>query len=178
MAKKNNVDVEILEKTVVEFRKDPAKRRKTQRVEGRWNFQNGMPQFNATLSFEGGTLTLEADQPTAQGGAGLKPGPVSYCLYGLASCFTATFASVAAMEGVELKELKVVVEADVNFSKVFGLSEDPIIEKVRINLAVKSDAPEAEIRRLENLAAQRCPAVFCMTNVIPFETTLTYQGGK
>lgn len=52
MAKKNNVNVEILENTVAEIRKDPAKGKRTQRVEGRWNFPTEMPQFSATLSFE------------------------------------------------------------------------------------------------------------------------------
>jgi len=177
MNKKNNVNVEVLEKTVQEIQQDPAKGKKTQRVEGTWNFQEGMPQFTSTLSFEKGTITVEADQPTAQGGAGLKPGPVLYCLYGQAACFAATFATLAATEGVELKELRVTAEADVNFSKVFGLSDDPIIERVRVNLTVKSDAPEAEIRRLEDLASQRCPAVYCITNAIPFEASLTYLGG-
>lgn len=177
MNRKNNVNVEALQKTVEECQRDPGRGKKTQRVEGQWNFREGMPQFSATLTFEGGSLTLEADQPTAQGGSGLKPGPVLYCLYGLASCFTATFASVAAVEGVELQELSVAVESDVNFSKVFGLTEDPIIEQVRVNLFVKSKAPKAEIKRLEQLAAQRCPAVFCMTYTIPFETALTYEGG-
>lgn len=178
MVRKNNVNVEVVQKTVKEMQQDPAKGKKTQRVEGTWNFTDGMPQFASTLSYEKGTITLEADQPTAQGGSGLKPGPVLYCLYGQAACFTATFATLAAMEGIELQELKVTAEADVNFSKVFGLSDDPIIEKVRVNLSVKSDAPEVEIRRLEDLATQRCPAIYCITNVIPFEATLTYSRGS
>lgn len=172
--KRNNVNVDALQKTASEMKQDPAKAKRTQRVAGAWNFEEGKAQFAAALPFEGGSMTVEMDQPRAQGGSGLKPGPVQYCLYGTASCFAGTFAIVAAMEGVELKELKVTAEADVNFSKMFGLSEDPVIERVRVNLAVRSDASESEVRRLEDLAAQRCPAVFCMTHVIPLSTTLTY----
>lgn len=178
MTRKNNVNLEALQKTVEQCQKEPAMGKKTQRVEGHWNFQEGRPQFTATLPSEGGRLTLEADQPTGQGGSGLMPGPVLYCLYGLASCFAATFASVSAAEGVDLEDLRIAVESDVNFSKVFGLSEEPIIEKVRVNLLVRSEAPEAEIKRLEELAAQRCPAVFCMTHPVPLETMLTYEGGS
>lgn len=170
--KVNNVDVGALQATVQAAQADPAKARRVNRVEGSWNLADGQPQFVAILGFEGGELLVEADQPTGQGGGGTRPGPVQYCLYGLASCFAATFASNAAMAGIAIKKLRVAAEADVNFSRTFGLSDDPIIEGVRVTLHVESDAPEQELRQVEEMAAQRCPAVFCMANPIPFVTTL------
>jgi len=172
--KLNNVDTARLNQTVEAAKADPVKARKVNRVEGVWNLEAGKPQFSAHLTFEGGETTLEADQPTGQGGGGTRPGPMLYCLYGLASCYTATFATVAAMMGVELKRLEVAVESDVNFAPVFGLSEEPIIEGVRITLSVESEAPEEKIAEIEALAAQRCPGVFCMANAVPFETRLEY----
>lgn len=180
----NNVNVERIEKTVAGFQADPAKARKTNRVEGVWNLEEGAPQFAARLSYEGGELVVEADQPTGQGGGGTRPGPMLYCLYGLASCYTATFATIAAMMGVELKGVRVAVESDVNFAPVFGLSEEAdaaagsdigIIERVRVALSVESEAPRQQIEEIEALAAQRCPGVFCMANAIPFETRLEYK---
>ena len=174
--KRNNVSLENLEKTLTAFRADPGKARKTNRVEGIWNLDEGHPQFTARVTFERGKMTLEADQPTGQGGGGSQPGPMLYCLYGLASCYVATFATTAAMMGVEVTRLEVVVESDVDFAPVFGLAEGPIIEGVRINLSVESKAPEEKIAEVETLAAQRCPGVFCMANAIPFETQLEYKG--
>ncbi|MFQ5814536.1 MAG: OsmC family protein [Anaerolineae bacterium] len=174
--KRNNVSLENLEKTLTAFRADPGKARKTNRVEGVWNLEAGHPQFTARVAFEGGEMTLEADQSTGQGGGGTRPGPMLYCLYGLASCYVATFATTAAVMGVELKRLEVAVESDVNFAPVFGLSEEPIIEGVRITLSVESEAPEEKIAEIETLAAQRCPGVFCMADAIPFETRLKYEG--
>ena len=174
--KRNNVSLEDLEKTLVAFRADPGKARKTNRVEGVWNLEAGQPQFSARVTFEGGEVTLEANQPTGQGGGGTRPGPMLYCLYGLASCYTATFATMAAMMGVDLRRLEVMAESDVNFAPVFGLSEEPIIEGVRITLSVESEAPQEKIAEIEALAAQRCPGVFCMANAIPFETRLEYEG--
>ncbi len=171
----NNVNVERLEKTIGDAQADTAKTRKVNRVEGSWNLEEGNPQFSARLGFEGGEILVEADQPTGQGGGGTKPGPMHYCLYGLASCYAATFATMAAMMGIPLHELRVTAESDVNFSKVFGLSEEPIIEEVRINISVESDAPEEKIRELEDLAAQRCPGVFCLANAVPFRTKLEYH---
>jgi len=64
----NNVNVERIEKTLAGFQADPAKARKTNRVEGAWNLEEGAPQFSARLSYEGGEMVVEADQPTGQGG--------------------------------------------------------------------------------------------------------------
>ena len=174
--KRNNVSLENLEKTLSAFRVDPGKARKTNRLEGVWNLEAGQPQFSARVTFEGGEMTLEADQPTGQGGGGTRPGPMLYCLYGLASCYVATFATTAAVMGVELKRLEVVAESDVNFAPAFGLSDEPIIEGMRITLSVESDAPQEKIVEIEALAAQRCPGVYCMANAIPFETRLEYEG--
>lgn len=171
----NNVNVERLERTIEETQADPTKAKKVNRVEGSWNLEEGKPQFSARLGFEGGEILVEADQPTGQGGGGTKPGPMHYCLYGLASCYAATFATMAAMMGITLNELRVTAESDVNFSRVFGLSEEPTIEEVRINILVESDALEEKIREVEDLAAQRCPGVFCLANAIPFRTRLEYH---
>ena len=166
------MSLENLERTLETFRADPVQARKTNRVEGTWNLEAGQPQFSARLTFEGGEMTLEADQPTKQGGGGSRPGPMLYCLYGMVSCYAATFATIAAMMGVELKALRIVAESDVNFAPVFGLAEAPIVEGVRLTLHVESDVPREQIEEVERLAVQRCPGVYCMTNAIPLKTRL------
>lgn len=93
---------------------------------------------------------FQLDNPTLMGGSGQRPGPMHYCFYGLASCYTGTFATMAAMLGIELKALTVRVEADVNFSRVFGLSDDPTMEEVRVKLHVVSDAPRIRSNKWKN----------------------------
>ncbi len=176
MTQLSNVRVSALQTTMAAIQADLAAGKKTNRVEGVWNLEVGQPQFTARLKYEGGQMALEADQPTGQGGGGSRPGPMLYCLYGLASCYAATFATTAVMMGIELKGLGVAVESDVDFAPVFGLAEGPIVEGVRITLSVESDAPREQIEEVERLAAQRCPGVYCRANAIPFETQLAYEG--
>lgn len=173
VSKTNNVNVEVLERVVSEMRDDAAKAKRTNRVEGVWNLAEGRPQFSAEVSFEGGKLTLEADQPTFLGGGGTRPGPMLYALFGLASCFTATFATVAAMEGIKLDELRTSAEFDLDFSKVFGLADLPIVEEVRVNLSVKSGAGREKMEELLRLAEERCPASFCLKTPIRLVARLT-----
>ncbi|MBI5598313.1 MAG: OsmC family protein [Deltaproteobacteria bacterium] len=167
----NNIDVDRVKATVKELQKDLSKAKKVNKIEGEWNMAGGA-QFSATVSFENGKATLSADQPTFLGGGGTQPGPMIYCLYGSASCYAATFATIAAMEGVTLKKLTVIAESYVDFSKTLGLSNNPTAEKVRFTLCVESDAPAEKIKNIEALSRERCPAVYCLTQPIPLETEL------
>ena len=167
----NNIDVSRLKGTVDALKKDLSKAKKTNRIEGEWNVGEG-PQFSASIEFENGKVKLIADQPTFLGGGGQQPGPMIYCLYGSASCYAATFATLAAMDGINLKKLKVTAESYIDFSKVFGLSDNPIAEKVKFVLHVESSASKDKLKELEETAKNRCPAVYCLTNPIKLDTTL------
>jgi len=163
----NNVNLEQLNQTVEEAKVDPAKAKRVTRVEGRWNMEGGRPQFSGVLKYESGQVTVDADQPTALGGGGHLPGPLHYCMYGLAACYAATFASMAAMIDVPLRKLEVAAEGHFNFSRVFGLSDAPALEQVRITLTVDADADQAKLDELEQLARQRCPAVYVLSHQVP-----------
>ncbi|HMN50031.1 MAG TPA: OsmC family protein [Ignavibacteriaceae bacterium] len=142
MNKINNVNIEGVKAFEEKIMNDFSLARKTQGVEGEWILEEGNTQFVSKIKFEGGETEFKVDNPTFMGGSCSLPGPMHYCFYGLASCYTGTFATMAAMLGIKLKKLTTKVEADVNFSKVFGISEEPIMEEVRVKLIVVSDAPE------------------------------------
>ncbi len=172
MTAKNNVNLDALEKSDQTIRSDASKARRTNRVEGTWNLSEGQPQFSAELSFEGGKITVEADQPTFLGGGGTRPGPMMYALYGTASCFTATFVTVASQEGLKLDEVKTSVEADIDFSKVFSIADRPIVEEVRISLSVKSPASREELEKVIRLSEETCPASWCLRSPIKVAASL------
>ncbi len=180
MPRRYNVNVDAIEETIATIRSDAAKSKRTQKVEGTWSLTEGRPQFRAEVSFPAGTLALESDQPPFQGGAGTRPSPMQYALFGLAACFTTTFVSVAAMEGLPLEEVRTTAEFDMDLSKTLGLADLPIIEGVRVTIEVRSSAPRDAIESVARLAEERCPATYCLTNPIPLsakvvalETTAT-----
>ena len=70
--KKNNVDLDRLQATFSDVQKDLSKAKKVNKIEGEWNLGQGA-QFRATVSFENGKMTLEADQPGFLGGGGTQP---------------------------------------------------------------------------------------------------------
>lgn len=172
MQKINNVNIEGVQSFEVQMKKDRSLARKTQSVEGEWLLEEGNTQFVSKIKFEGGETEFKVDNPTFMGGSGSLPGPMHYCFYGLASCYTGTFATMAAMLGIKLKKLTTKVEADVNFSRVFGISEEPIMDEVRVKLTVVSDEPEERIKQAEELALQRCPVVYTLKNPVKLVPSL------
>ncbi len=168
----NNVNVGMLEQVTKEAETDKSKVKRTQKIEGEWLLEEGGPQFRAEVNFEGGKIVMEPDQPKNLGGGGTRPGPLHCCFFGLVSCYTATFAAMASMMGIELKKLTAKLEGNLNFSRVFGLSQEPVMEEIRIALQVESDAPKAKLEEAERLAYERCPAVFALTEQVKLNTSL------
>ena len=169
---RNKVNVSALERVAKDAGTDASKVKRIQKIEGEWLLAAGGPQFRAEVSFESGEVVFESDQPRNLGGGGTRPGPLHYCFFGLVSCYTATFAAMAAMKGIELKMLTARLEGNLNFSRVFGLSQEPVMEEKRIYLKVVSDAPREKLEEVEKLAFERCPAVFALTEKVRLNTAL------
>jgi uncharacterized OsmC-like protein len=169
----NHVDLVKIQNNVNAIKVNPVKAKKTNRIEGDWDCTGSSgPQFKAELQLESGKFTLEADSPSFLGGSGTRPGPLHYCIFGLTSCFASTFMTLAAMEGIVIETAHFVGECDVDFSKTFGLSENPIIENAKFNIMVKSDADMTALDRLSKLAEERCPGIFSLRNKIEVKTEL------
>ena len=168
----NNVNLEKAGAFVEEVKQDKKKALKVKRVEGTWNLESGKVQFTSTLEHPNGRTIVEADGPPFMGGSGIKPDPVQYCLFGLAACYAQTFASIAAEKGIELKKLKVAAENKVNLSGALGLGNEPIVEKVKLSVEVLSEAEKDGLKEIENLAKERCPGVYCLTNPIKLDIEL------
>ena len=172
MATLNNINVGMPEQVIKEAETDKSKVRRSQKIDGEWLLEEGDPQFRAEVRFEGGKIVMESDQPKNLGGGGTRPGPLHYCFFGLISCYTATFAAMASQMGIKLRKLAARLEGDLNFSLVFGLSSEPVMEEIRIALQVESDAPREKLEEAEKLAHERCPAVFALTEQVKLNTSL------
>ena len=170
--KLNNIDLDKAGAFVEEVKQDKSKAMKAKKVSGMWNLEDGKVQFTATLEHSQGSTVVEADGPPFLGGSGLKPDPVQYCLFGLAACYAQTFASIAAAKGVELTKLKVAAENKVNLSKALGAGNEPIVERVVLSVEVSSKADQHVLKEIENLAKERCPGVYCLTNPIKLDVEM------
>ncbi len=173
----NRINLENLMKTVEYIKENPEAAIKTTRVEGEWILdEEEGPQFKATISTSEGEFQLEADQPIQLGGSGVRPSPIHYCLYGVASCTAATLATIAATQGIKLNKMKVSITNKINFSRPLGLSDAPTVQEIQLEIQIETDANEDKIKNLEQLTKNRCPAIYCLTN--PIKTTLKINKTK
>jgi uncharacterized OsmC-like protein len=172
MGRINNVNVEAMARFAAQVEQDPAAAKKLKSVTGRWNFEQGAPQFHAEVEYPGGAHAVETDFAPFMGGEGLRPDPISYCMFGFASCFAGTFVAVAAAQGVPLEGLEVTVENQVDLSRAMGVADRPVTQGMNATLTVKSDAPAEKLEEIRRLAEERCPGVYCITNPIPFGSRL------
>ena len=118
----NNVDLDKISQTTNNGKKDKSTLRKPVKLQGEWNLSPSSGyQFRTELYFEKGKQVIEIDSPSFLGGNGNRLGPMAYCVAGISSCFIATFATVAASQGVRLTKLNASVECCINFAKIFDV---------------------------------------------------------
>jgi len=168
----NHMNLEGLQIFVEDAKKDLSKAKKSKKIECSWNFDEGKPQIEAKVQHPKGETILRSDFAPFMGGEGLAPDPIQYCLFGLAACFAGTFMSMATMMGIKIQDLRVSAENFTDLSKTLGLTDNPIVERVKIVTTVKSDAKEEQLKELEKMANERCPGVYCLVNPIRLETEL------
>ncbi len=167
----NNVNMGEMEKFAELITTDGAQAKKNKRVSGSWIFEEGKPQFAASLEFVKGKAMLNCELPVFAGGWGTSPDPIQYCLYGIAACFAVTFAATATKEGVNLTKLDVTAENWMDLRKQMGVSKDNIIEKVRITAHAEGGSRE-QLERILKLTEERCPGTECVVRSIPLEVAL------
>ncbi len=164
----NCVDLDKVAQTVNSGRKDSSTLRKKVMLHGEWNLDPEKAyQFRTEMSYEKGKQVIEVDSPSYQGGNGNRLGPMAYCVAGITSCFISTFATVAAMNGVELTKLNVDAQCNINLSKTLDVADQPITEGIDFLIDTASkNADEKRLQELVRMAEERCPAIYSMTHVI------------
>ncbi len=169
----NNVNLDVIAREAEAMAQDPARRQRVNRGEVEWHTDAAGPQMTAVAMYEQGELRLELDSPTFMGGKGSRPGPLHLCILGVLSCFTATFVTAASWRGLQLRRLRAQGQCQLDFGRVFGVAEAPIIREVNFHLEVDADVTPEQLEEVKQEALARCPAIFSLTNPIPVTAEVT-----
>lgn len=171
-----NVQVGRLRETMARAARDPATAVMEIHLAGSWNPDQGQAQYTGTLPTPGGPVEVKADFPPQFGGWGVAPSAIQYCLYASTACFLSTYGLAAALEGVAFRSLQVRCDARVNLARFLGAGEAPVIESMKWTVVADSDASDAQLQHLLELAEARCPATWCLRNPIPVKAEVTRSG--
>ncbi len=166
----NRLNIDVFKGTIEKAKKEPSSSLKNLEIEGTWKLdeQEG-PQFETKLKTEkAGEILVQSDETIILGGGGTAPNPVQYCIGGLLACYSATFVKWASMEGIVLKDFKIRGTAKMDLSAALGLSENPPINDLRIELLIESDETMEKLLSINEIAKKRCPGYYCLTHgIIP-----------
>ncbi|HEY5434054.1 MAG TPA: OsmC family protein [Candidatus Limnocylindrales bacterium] len=168
--KQNNIDMAVLGSVVERGQTDPRVFRMHKRIEGTWSFAEGTPAFTTTVAHGARTTEIAVDIAPGFGGAGLAPDPLQYMLAGLGACYAATVVTIAAMEGVELLELRVVAEQDVDVSRVYDMGDAPLMEQISVTVKIGGEIDDEALTRWQQAAREKCPFAFTIINPVPLLT--------
>jgi uncharacterized OsmC-like protein len=172
-AEVHNVRTDQIDETRVKARQDPSAATLQVSLDGNWHSDEAAVQFAGTVAFPRGEVTFEADFPPFLGGLGRAPTPLAYCFYGAMCCYGATFATQAAIDGLEMRGLRINLQLEVDFRTALGLGEFPPISEFRFTVEVETDGSEEHVQRVKRLADERCPAIWAMDNRVPYSTVAT-----
>jgi uncharacterized OsmC-like protein len=167
----NNIDLAQIDAYESAIRKNPGEAEFTTRMEGTWCYQEGGPQFTADAKTKDGTMTFSLSHPNFAG-PGACPSPMSYGLFWMAGCASATFMSAAEKRKIRIKSMKTSIEADLNYLRQFNLGDQPLISAYRLEFSVTSEASDAEIEELRIAALNGCMAMFTVQNAVPLKMTV------
>lgn len=167
----HNVRVENISDTKDKAATDPSAGRLEVNLTGEWHADASRNQFSGPVKFPKGEVSFEADFPPFLGGEGRAPTPLAYCFYGAMCCYGATFATQAAMAGVEIRCLTITLSLAVDFRGALGLGDYVPLEPFVFDVRVDTDAPVEDVARVQELATARCPAIWAMNNQVPHKIT-------
>lgn len=171
----HNVKVDAINAAATAATTDPESAAVRMHLGGTWNTDADHVQFSGEVDYPEGIVTLTADFPSLLGGEGRAPSALAYCFYGAMCCYASTYATQAAMEGVEIDELTITLDVGVDFRTALGVGDHVPMTAFQFHLEVASDASEDELDRIKELSDERCPAIWAMNNPVPYHVVMTKQ---
>lgn len=168
----NNIDLKQVDEYEAEILKNKEEARFTTKMEGTWCYDESGPQFTGDTKTNKGPVSFSLSHPNFSG-PGPCPSPMSYGLFWIAGCASATFMTAAEKKEIVIKSLKTKIEADLNYLKQFNLAEEPLISEYRIFFDVETDASDAEVEELKKAALDGCMAMYTVKNAIPLSLTVS-----
>jgi hypothetical protein len=170
---RNDIDLDALAAFEAQARADPKQAGVLTRARAIWT-RGSAPAFTGPARLPSGAkYVMEADLPgdfTGTERAPSRAAPVQQELFGVATCYASCLLSVAAQCGLELEEIRVTVDAEVNFSRLLvDPNGPPPVGPVHVRVEVKPDTPQAlaTVREISEVAKARAPGVYMIAHPMP-----------
>lgn len=178
----NGVDREALAATLDAVRATPALAQVNFTLNSAWlsgchqRAETGaLRQNGEVVESRRSSYVLESDEPAALLGTDNAASPGEYVLQALAGCYAVTYATNAAVRGIELSSLKLEMEVDFDLQGFLNLdvSVRPGAQQIRVNVHAESpNASQEQLQELTDAVQKRSPIRDTLANPVDIVTTL------
>jgi len=170
----NGLDLELLQGAMDAIREQPEAGIVTIRTLHRWDDGFGVDGYVKEVE-EGGEVTarkftFRTDWPVEVGGRDSGPAPGEALLGALGGCVAMTYITKAALRGITIDELEVMIEARVDLQGTFELdSVRAGLSDITISVGVRSDADDATLQQLAQTTTRTSGAFDSLANPVPMQ---------
>jgi uncharacterized OsmC-like protein len=175
--KRNGLQLEILEGIGSAVRAEPGAGSVTIRTRHRWD--DGLAVNGQAHEIEHAgdiaprAFTFRTDWPLDVGGRDSGPAPGEVLLGALGGCVGMTYVMHAAMQGIDVDELDITIEAGWDVRGLLELDGVPAgLSNVAIAVSVRADATREDLERIGALTTRTSAVFNSMAHPVPIELSL------
>lgn len=163
----NDVNIEAVSGLTSKIKEKPEAAATTWRANVRWT---GAFRSEATVR---GFAPLASDEPAALGGTDTAPNPVEQLLAALGNCLAVGYAANASAAGIEISDLRIMLEGDIDLHTFLGLSEGNAgYEAIRVKVDLKSNATPQQLQDLHRKVVRTSPVGHTLSRAVPVQIDL------
>ncbi|WP_125612653.1 OsmC family protein [Specibacter cremeus] len=178
----NGIDTDALSATIEAVKNQPELAQVSFNVHSQWTggchqraTTGELIQNGSVVESRQSTYVLESDEPAALLGTDKAANPAEYILHALAGCYSVTYASLAATEGIELDSLRLELAADLDLQGFLNLNDEvrPGISRIRVDVhATSPNATDAQLAALTRAVQERSPIRDTLAGAVDVQTVL------
>lgn len=163
----NGIDLEVGQKIIETVKNNPEVGKTLWRTTTLWL---GGTKAESTIR----DFKVCTDEPLNLGGTDTAPNPVEMVLAALGGCLVVGYSLNAAMLGIELQKIEIVLEGDIDLPGFFGLPTDilPGYSSVRARVFLKSDADLAQLEVVHQRVLATSPVGLTLSKNVKLEVEL------
>jgi len=166
----NGVDTSRIAALCKKLQEEPAQGETLWKAEVIWQngFRNQIRIRDLPASY--------ADEPEALGGTNTAPNPVEQLLGALGSCLAIGYTANASVRGIQIEDLRIVLEGHIDLPVFLGLHEGHAgYSDVAIKVYLKADASQETLEELHQQVLKTSPVGQTIEKAIPLHATLVHS---
>lgn len=174
----NGINTDALRGAIDAITQDPAKGQTHWQVTSHWRGGTRSDAKVSNYGLGGQTIprdfTIKADEPLELCGKNEYANPQEYLLAALNACMIVGYSALCALEGIELKELRIETEGDIDLRGFLGISADvaPGYEQLRYTVHIKGNGTPQQFERIHHTVMATSPNYFNVRNPVPLKSRL------